>query len=157
MLRYLVIILFFMHTPLLAAKKLEVSIAAESAILINAETGAILFEKNCYTPCFPASITKIATALYTLKKKNGQLNEMVTAEQESLGSISTEAKRRKNYSAPSYLIEQDSSHAGIKKNEVFLLKDLLYLMMVASANDAANVIAQHVGPSIPTFMEELNR
>lgn len=150
------LVYFILCSGMLTAQKLQLDVAAESAILVNADTGAILYEKNPHAPRYPASITKIATALYTLKKKTGQLNELVVAEQESIASITTELKRKRNYSAPSYLIEQDSTHAGIKKDEAFKLIDLLYMMMIVSANDAANVIAQHVGKNIPDFMDEVN-
>jgi D-alanyl-D-alanine carboxypeptidase (penicillin-binding protein 5/6) len=140
----------------LDAEGLSISVNAEAAILMNAENGTILYEKNAHTIHFPASITKIATAAYALKKKGGQLDTIVVAEQESIASISPEAKRRSNYTMPPYWVEQGSNHMGIKKGEELTLRDLLYGMMVTSANDAANVIAQHVGGTIPNFMTEVN-
>lgn len=140
----------------LAAAPLAVTVNAESAILMNADTGAILYEKNAKTPQYPASITKIATALYALKHKSDALHEVVTAEQESIVSIGEDAKRRANYSLPAYWLVPGSTHIGIKRGEQIAFKDLLYGMMVASGNDASNVIAQHVGEDIPAFMAGVN-
>ena len=146
--------LFFFGT--LMAEPLSLSVNAESAILMNADTGQILYEKNIHAVQYPASITKIATALYALKVKESDLDKIISAEAESIASISDEAMRRSNYTLPSYWIIHNSSHIGIKKGEELSLKDLLYGMMVPSANDAANVIAQYVSGTIPAFMTELN-
>lgn len=136
---------------------LTISVSAESAILMNADTGTILFEKKSRARLFPASITKIATAAYALKLKGDDLSEMVRAEQDSVGSVTEEAKQRSNYTLPSHWLVTDSSHIGIKRGEELSLKDLLYGMMVASADDASNVIAYLLGNgSVPTFMEGLN-
>jgi|GEM_PF-5247203 len=67
----------------LFAKHLEVEIEAPSAILMNAESGAILFEKQPHTPFYPASITKIATALFVLDHKKVDLDQLLTASKES--------------------------------------------------------------------------
>lgn len=140
----------------LQAKQLSLSVAAESAILMNAETGSILYEKQAFKPQFPASITKTATALYALKMKGDQLDTLVAAEQDSIASVSEAAIRRANYKLPSHWVEQGSSHIGIKKGEELAFRDLLYGMMLPSANDAANVIAQFVSGSVPRFVEEMN-
>lgn len=141
----------------LAAEKLSLPVQAESAILINAETGAILFEKNSNQPQHPASITKIATALYTMKTYRGDLSHKIAAEQDCVASISEEAKRRSNYTLPAHWLVPGSSHIGIKKGEELSLRDLLFGMMVASGDDAANVIAHFIGKgSIPDFMNNVN-
>lgn len=140
----------------LKAEKLSVSIDAEAAILINAESGAILYEKNAHVPHYPASTTKIATAIYALKEKGDQLSSIVAADQEAIASISEEAKKRSNYKTPPHWVEQGSTHMGIKKGEEFTFKDLLSGVMIVSANDASNVVAQYVGGTIPNFMVGLN-
>lgn len=149
-------LVFLYFTPYALAEPLAFSVKAEAAILMNADTGAILYEKNAHTPLYPASITKIATACYTLNKIGDQLDTKITAEQEAVGSVSEEVKRRANYSTPSYILVPGGTHIGIKKGEILSLRDLLYGMMLASGNDAANVIAQHVGGTIPQFMTDLN-
>jgi len=135
---------------------LELEVNAESAIVMNADTGAILYEKNSHKQQFPASITKVATALYALLVKGDQLDRLITADAESIASVSEAAIRRSNYTLPSYYIEQGSCHMGIKKDEELKFSDLFYGMMLPSANDAANVIAGFVSGSIPLFMKELN-
>lgn len=145
--------LFPLQTP---AKPLSISVNAESAILMNAETGAILYEKNPRTLQYPASITKIATAAYALKLKGNQLDTLVEAEQESIASVTEAAIRRSNYTLPAYWVEQGSSHMGIKKGEQLTFRALLYGMMLPSANDSANVVAQFSGGTIPKFIEQLN-
>lgn len=138
------------------AQPLALNVKAEAAILMNADTGAILYEKNAHTLLYPASITKIATSIYSLHKKGDQLDTKITADQDAIGSVSEEVKRRANYSTPSYILVSGGSHIGIKKGEILSLRDLLFGMMIASGNDASNVIAQHVGGTIPQFMEEVN-
>lgn len=153
----LILIFSVMSLPPLAhADSLDLSVNAEAAILMNADTGAILYEKNSRALFYPASITKIATAIYTLHKKGDSLDVKITAEQEAVGSVTEDVKRRSNYSTPSYMLVAGGSHIGIKKGEILTLRDLLYGMMVASGNDASNVIAQYVGGTIPQFMQELN-
>ena len=136
---------------------LPLTVSAESAIMINADTGAVLYEKKPHAKLFPASITKIATAAYALQLRGQDLTELMSADQDCIGSVTEEAKQRANYSLPSYWLVTDCSHIGIKKGETLTLKDLLYGMMVASADDASNVVAQKLGNgSIPHFMENLN-
>lgn len=153
---YLFILLLTFYSSMLQAEPLPLSVNAEAAILMNADTGAILYEKNAHALYYPASITKIATAIYALQKKGDTLDTKIVAEQDAIGSVTEEVKRRSNYSTPSYVLVSGGSHIGIKKGEVLTLRDLLYGMMVASGNDASNVIALHVGGSIPQFMQELN-
>lgn len=139
------------------AETLALSVNAEAAILMNADTGAILYEKNPHMLCFPASITKIATALYVLQNFDNQLDAKITADQELLGCVTEDVKRKGNYEVtPSYILVTGGTHMGIKKGEILSLKDLLYGMMLVSGNDAANVIAHYAGGSIPRFMQDLN-
>ena len=70
--------------------------------------------------------------------------------------MTQEAKIRCNFTQPPYRLEPDGTHIGIKKGEILTLHDLLKGMLIASGNDASNVIAQALGPSIPKFMEGLN-
>ncbi len=146
---------FLLLTPLFG-DAFHFNIGAESAILINAKTGKVLFEKNGRTKSYPASTTKIATALLALHKGRDQLGRTFVADRETIASISPQAKRQSNYRSPSHWIESDSTHIGIKNGEEFRFYDLLYALLVASANDAANVIAQNLSSSIPDFMVELN-
>lgn len=140
----------------LCADTLSLSVKAESAILINADTGAILYEKNAHVLQYPASTTKIATAMYALKIGGDKLDTVMAADQDSIASITEEKRKRSNYTVPSYWLVPGASHMGIKKGEKLTLKDLIYGLMVVSADDAANVMAQHLSGTVPNFMDGMN-
>lgn len=140
----------------LDAKTLELEINSESAILMNAETGAILFEKKPHVLRYPASTTKVATALFALTKASDKLNTLITAEHDAVASISEAAMKKSNYTVPAYWLIPGGTHIGIKKGEELTLETLLYGLLIASGNDAGNVIAQYVGGTIPNFIRELN-
>lgn len=154
---FLLVTLGVFSQHVLSAAQLAVSVQAQSAILMNASTKAILFEKNGKELHHPASITKIATASYALDIGRDQLSQLIVAPKEALAIISAESKRRSGYKMPAYWLEQGGTHIGIKNGEELTLKDLLYGMLVSSGNDAANVIAFSLGGTIPQFMENLNQ
>lgn len=132
---------------------LQVELAAPSAILINADTGAVLYEKQAHVKKFPGSITKIVTALYALEEKNVPLDQMLTVSYEAL-----RIKPRKEIdTSPNYWDEVEGTKMGLVKGEVLSLESLLQGLMRRSGNDAANVIADQLSPSIPHFIEELNQ
>jgi len=137
------------------AEQLHFSTKARSAIIMNADTGAIIYEKKAHKPEDPASITKVASALYALKNIDN-LDVVLEGTQEAIGAISPAAKKHLKYTKPAYWLEFGSSHMGIKKGEKLHLRVLFQGMLLSSANDASNLIAQYVSGSIPTFMEELN-
>lgn len=155
--RYFLLFILLSLTSTICAEPLRLAVNAESAIVINADTGAILYQKNPHKLMYPASVTKISTALYALKNKGNQLDEIVTIEQEAIVSTTTDAKKRSNYSLPAYWLEPDSTHMGLKNGEKISFKDLLYGMLLVSANDASNSIAIYTSGSIPSFMEEVNQ
>lgn len=138
------------------AEPLQIEVGAESAILMNADTGAILFEKNACSLQYPASTTKIATALYALHMKHDQLDTVIVVDEDSLTPTTHDAKKKVQYTSPNYWLETDGTHMGLKKEEELPLHDLLRGLMIVSGNDAANVIARWVGGTIPKFMEEMN-
>lgn len=140
----------------LSAQQLKVNVSAPSAILVNAETGAILYEKSAHTSCYPASVTKIATALYVLEKKGRSLDEIVTATEDAVVVVPAHVREAPNSRHPSYRLETRGTHMSLKAGEQMPLRALLYGLLLVSGNDAANAMAQHVSGSIPHFMEELN-
>ncbi len=146
-------ILFFCIACIaLFSRPLEVEVSARSAILMNADTGAILYEKNPYIPMYPASTTKIATALYVLEEKNPSLEQMMTVSSEAL-----KMKPEKfGEEVPAYWGEVGGSKMGLVKGEVLSLESLLHGLMRVSGNDAANVIAENLSGSIPEFVSEMN-
>lgn len=110
---------------------------AYSAGLFDVNDKETVFAKDVFTRRSPASITKIMTALVTLKY--GNLDDLVT--------VTATAKD----------IEYGSSVCDIKEGDVLTLRQLLYGMMVASGNDAAMMIAEHVGGSVSNFIAMMNQ
>ena len=115
----------------------ELSINAKSALIVETNTGKIIYEKDINEQNYPASTTKILTAILAIE--NCDLDDVVTVSQNAISSIPTEY-----VIAPLYVDEQ------IK------VKDLLYALMLKSSNDAAYVLAEHVGGSIDGFSEMMN-
>lgn len=129
---------------------LEVSVRAPCVLLMNADTGAVLFERDAHIPAHPASTTKIATALYTLDR-DLDLDRAVTVSRESMRSRSSKGE------IFSWLHEPDGTMMGLKVGEVITIDTLLHGLILVSGNDAANVLAENLGGSIPLFMEGLNQ
>lgn len=109
----------------------------EAAILTDRKTGEVLYSKNKDEKMYPASTTKIMTAVLALEK--GNLADNVTVTQEAISTITNQ-----------------HSHMGLKAGETFTLEQLLYGLLVYSANDAANVIGEHIAGSIDAFVAMMN-
>ena len=132
----LIILLFFNFLPVYAASN-EPQITADAAILIDSNTGKILYSKNEKEKMYPASTTKIMTAILTLENCN--LDDVVTVPYEAISTIPS------GYSV-----------AALQTGEKLTVNQLLQLLMVHSANDAANVLAFHVAGSIESFATMMN-
>ena len=115
----------------------EPNIASPAAILVEASTGKILYQKNAFDKMYPASTTKVMTAILVLE--NCDLNEMATVSYNAI------------YSLPSGYV-----NANLQKGEEISVKDLMYALMVKSANDAAIVLAEHIGGSVEGFADMMN-
>lgn len=140
-------------------KPLATEVAADAALLMNGGSGRILYEKSGYDRYYPASITKIATALVALEECHDDttaLDNLVTIDHDTVAWVDVAAKRRARYSLPPYRLEPGGTHIGLKVGEELTIRDLLYGMLVASGNDAANAIAKHTGGEIPAFMDKVN-
>ncbi|KYH34501.1 D-alanyl-D-alanine carboxypeptidase DacB precursor [Clostridium tepidiprofundi DSM 19306] len=109
--------------------------AADGAVIMDAITGEILYQKNMNTPYPPASTTKTMTALLTLE--NCSLDDVVT--------ISKKAE------------QTDGSRIYIYKGEKIKVRDLLYALMLVSANDCAVALAEHIGGSVENFANMMNK
>lgn len=150
---------FFLHlfiqSPLLS-ESLKLRVHAEAALLMNANTGAILYEKHAQKIMYPASVTKIGTLLFALKLKENQLDEWVDIDPEALATTTEEAKIRSNYTTPAYWDVPEGTKMGLMKGERISLRDLLFGTMLMSGNDGANALAIHIAGSVPNFMAEMN-
>ena len=110
-----------------------------AAIVMEQETGAILYEKNIHATYYPASITKILTALVALE--NSSLDEVVTFSKDAV-----------------YLNEGDSSHISRDVGEQMTMEQCLYGMLLESANECAYAIAEHVGGGdVNVFVDMMNQ
>lgn len=116
-------------------KKAEFYVSASSAILMEQETGRVIFEKDAFSKKRIASITKIMTAILAIE--SGQLDEMVT--------VSENARKA------------EGSAIYLQIGEKIKLEDLVYGLMLRSGNDAAVAIAEHVGGSVDGFVYLMNQ
>jgi D-alanyl-D-alanine carboxypeptidase len=117
------------------------SIETPSAIVMEVNTGTILYEKNSQEKHYPASITKILTTLLALE--NSSMDEIVTFSQNAV-----------------YLNEGDTSHIYRDVGEEMTMEQCLYAVMLASANECAYAVAEHVGESLggdyQSFIDMMN-
>ncbi len=118
--------------------KEDLNIYSEAAILIEASTGKILYEKEAHAIKYPASTTKILTAILAIE--NCDLNEKAKASYEAVHSI------KSGYSI-----------ANIQVGEEFTIGELIDVMLIHSANEAANVLAEHISGSVPEFANLMNQ
>ncbi len=110
---------------------------SDSIIVMDAATGQVLFDKDAHSRRYPASITKIMTAY--LACTLGDLDSTVTMSYDAV------------WETP-----RDSSHIALDVDEQISLKDALYAVLLESANEAAYAVAEHVGGSLPEFVELMN-
>ena len=113
------------------------SIQAEGGILMDANSGAILYGKNIHEKYFPASITKILTALIIIE--NCEMDEVVTFSHNAV-----------------YNVEVNSSNANLEEGDRLTVRDCLYAMMLKSANEAGNALAEHLASSTEAFSTIMN-
>ena len=130
----LVIIAFFLLDSAVVSNA-TVNVSAKSAIVIDAHSGRVLFEKNAYEKRGMASTTKIMTALLVLEK--GGLEEMVSVSPNAAGT--------------------EGSSIWLAPSEKISVNDLLYGLMLASGNDAATALAEHTAGSVEAFTLLMNR
>lgn len=128
------IVLFLFWRPVAAQPYVE----APVALLMDADTGQILYEKSIDVKSYPASITKILTALIFVE--NADLNEVLVVGDD----------------VP-YQIEIGSSQIYLIPGEELTGEQLLNALLVESANDAAVVMAEHISGSVSAFAEKMNQ
>lgn len=138
-----IILLFFMTFLLFSfsgfvfASNDNLELQSKSVILMENKTNKILYDKNASDKMFPASTTKIVTAILVLEHCN--LNDVVTADADSISSI-----------------PEGYVTANITVDEQLTVEQLLELLLVHSANDSANILAKYVAGSIDNFVSMMN-
>jgi len=113
----------------------EPDISAEAAILIDVDTGTILYEKNIHEKMYPASTTKILTGIIAIEK--GNLDQKITVDKETPYEI-------------------QGSHIALEPDEIVTMRDLIYATLIESANDAAAVVGKHISGSTEEFTKLMN-
>ncbi len=126
------IMILFSITP---SKTAAFGVSAQSAILIEQQSGRILFEKDAHSQRRIASITKIMTAILAIE--SGKMEDMVKVSHRAL--------------------KTEGSAIYLQPNEKIKLEDLVYGLMLRSGNDAAVAIAEHVGGSLEGFVVLMNQ
>jgi D-alanyl-D-alanine carboxypeptidase (penicillin-binding protein 5/6) len=109
-------------------------VQARAAVLMDAETGQVLFAKNAHQPLPPASLTKIMTAIVVLERC--ELDAVVKASQRA--------------------VDAKASSMHLRVGETVKVRDLLYALMLRSANDAAIALAEHTAGSVEAFAALMN-
>lgn len=118
-----------------AENDISLDLSAKSAVVINADTGNIIYEKNADEQRAMASTTKIMTALLTAE--SGSLDEKFTAD--------------------SYAIKVEGTSMGLREGDIVTRRALLYGMLLPSGNDAANAAAVSVSGSMGEFVKLMNK
>ncbi len=137
---FILVSLSIILLPIVNADEKNISnpnIASPSALLMDLKSGKILYEKNMNKKMYPASLTKVMTAIIVLE--NCDLNEIATVSYNAVMSMS-----------PGYVT------ANLQVGEELTVEQLLYVLMVGSSNDAAIVLAEHVSGSVEEFAKVMN-
>lgn len=127
-------------TASVGKEDLDVDLYSHCAILVDAQSGEVLFEQNADDRAYPASLTKIMTALLAIEK-NEDLDQTTVLGQEMFESLSRE----------------NASMAGFKPGERLWLTDLLYGTLLPSGAEAAEGLAEHTSGSQAKFVSLMNR
>lgn len=131
------LILFNIFTINTSAIELT-DIKAQSYILIDADTGNVLLQKNPDMKWRPASTTKIITGILAIEK--GNLEQKMIASKEAIADIGI-----------------GGSNIGIKVGEEMTLRNLLDALLIRSANESSNIIAENISPTRQAFIDEMNK
>ena len=115
------------------------AIGAQSAILMDANTGAILYAKNIHEQLYPASITKLLSTYVALQEC--ELDEMVTFSEDAVYSINW----------------WEDANMGVYAGSSLKLEEVLYGILVGSANEAAYAVAEHVSGNLEAFSSLMNK
>lgn len=136
---------------------IEVQSDARAILLMDYGSERVLYEKNAHTPLYPASTTKVGTAVYFLENHRKLLEKQVQVSDSALTMTTEKIKNEANFSDPPWWLEDDGVIIGLEARQKLPVRDLFYALMVGSANDAANVLAECSEQKIDIFTENMNR
>lgn len=115
----------------------NISTNSPSIILMDAVSGKVMYSKNAFERRYPASTTKLMTAILTLE--NCKLSDKVTVSHDAIFNVPV-----------------GYSHANLREGEILTVEQLLNVLLIPSANDAAFVLAEHIAGSVDKFSEMMN-
>ncbi|MDD5939250.1 MAG: D-alanyl-D-alanine carboxypeptidase [Lachnospiraceae bacterium] len=114
------------------------AVSAEGAILLDADTGAVLYSKNIHEHLYPASTTKMLTCL--IAAENLKMDDTVTFSHDAISNVPA-----------------DGSNIGMNEGDTITVEQCLYGILVGSANECANAIAEKVAGSVSAFTDLMNK
>ena len=138
----LAVLMSVLCLPPLAYADEPLDIQAKAALLVDGSSGRVLYAKNEHEELYPASITKVTTALLVfeaIERGDLRLDQTVTASASALAGQ-----------------DPDGSTAGIKEGEQLTVEELLYCMLVVSANEACNILAEAIDGTVADFIVRMN-
>ena len=118
----------------------EYEAGCDTALLLELNSGIVVYAKNAESKVFPASLTKIMTCMVAIEYASKDLDKMVTVSETALEGIA-----------------EAGGEVRLQAGERMTLRDLLYYLMVSSNNESANVIAEYVAGDIPSFISLMNK
>ena len=121
----------------------DIELEARAALLVDGATGTVLLDQNAHTKQYPASITKVMTALLVfeaIERGELRLDQSITASANSVAGL-----------------PDDASTADILAGETMTLEQLLYGLLVVSANEGSNILAEAVSGSVTAFVALMNQ
>ena len=121
--------------PWVSVEAAPLEVVGQGAVLVDGSSGQVLYEKNAHKKLYPASTTKMLTAIIALER--GNLTDSVLI--------------------PPDASDVEGSAIGLRPGEKITLEDLLYALMLNSGNDSAVAIAVHIGGSVSGFVDLMNR
>lgn len=133
----LILIIYSAPISFASVNESNLEITSEAALLIDTNTGKVLYGKNENEKKYPASITKILTAILVIENCN--LDDKVTVSYDAIS-----------------IVPSGYSVAALQVGEELTVEELLKVLLIHSANDAANVLAEHVAGSIESFASMMN-
>ena len=118
----------------------EYEAGCETALLLELNSGIVVYAKNAENTVYPASLTKIMTCMVAIQYAEKDLDKMVTVSETALEGIA-----------------EAGGEVRLQAGERLPLRDLLYFLMVSSTNEAGNVIGEYVAGDIPSFVSLMNK
>lgn len=134
---FILFLIIFTFSKASFAENSDITTYSPKVLVMEASTGKVIYEKDGYSKSYPASTTKIMTAILTLE--HCKLTDTATVSHEAI-----------------FTVPIGYSHAYLQEGEELTIEQLLHVLLIPSANDAANVLAEHIAGSISSFTTMMN-